>query len=59
MVWVVVTETDHVTSICVVEDIVKITTLPMDVSYHLCMGREEREREREIERERERERRGG
>ena len=35
MVWVVVRETDHVTSTCVVEDIVEITALSVNIPHNL------------------------
>ena len=45
MVWAIVGETDEVTSICVMKDVVEVTTLAMDVTYHL---HEDEEREREM-----------
>ena len=44
MVWVIVGETDEVTSICVMKDVVEVTTLAMDITYHL---HEDEERERD------------
>ena len=49
MVWAIVGETDEVTSICVMKDVVEVTTLAMDITYHL---HEDKEKERERERER-------
>ena len=58
MVWVIVRETDEVTSIRVMKDVVKVTALSVDVTYHLRVRRERKEREKEREeREREREER--
>ena len=52
MVWVIVRETDEVTSIRVMKDVVKVTALSVDVTYHLRVRRERKRERKERERER-------
>ena len=45
VVWVVVRETDEVTPTGVMKDVVKVTTLSMNVTNHLNHGERESKRE--------------